>query len=317
MALNHFADLTFEEFSKTRLGLVGAKEHRSNTANTATPFRYADVTGIPSSKDWREEGVVTPVKNQGSCGSCWAFSTTGAIEGINALKTGELVSLSEQQLVSCDTSKDMGCGGGLMDFAFDYVAKNGGIDTEEDYQYWSFDLPCQHRKAEDRTVVTIDGHEDVPVNDGDALKKAVAHQPVSVAICASGGLQFYKSGVITEDACCTDLNHGVLAVGYVDTDAVVANDDNDEQAHWIIKNSWGSGWGDEGFFKLAMKSEAPEGVCGVHKSASYPFKDSDTNPEVPSMCGYFGWTECPVQSTCVCQWSFFELFCFTWGCQAE
>lgn len=289
-----------------RLGVKGAEAHRSD--NAATPFMYADVKDVPASVDWREEGVVTDVKNQGACGSCWAFSTTGSIEGVNALKTGKLVSLSEQQLVSCDRNKDMGCSGGLMDYAFDYVEKNGGIDSEDDYGYWSFDMPCQHRKAEDRTVVTIDGHEDVPVNDSEALKKAVAHQPVSVAICATPSMQFYRNGIIKEDSCCTSLNHGVLAVGYVDSD---------NEKYWIVKNSWGSGWGEDGFFKLSMESKNPEGVCGVHKAASYPIKKTDYNPEVPTFCGYFGLTECPVDSSCACRWNFFDLLCLSWGCQSE
>ena len=241
------------------------------------------------------------------CGSCWAFSTTGAIEGINAIKTGKLVSLSEQQLVSCDSAKNMGCGGGLMDYAFQYVIKNGGIDTEKDYGYWSWDLPCQRRREHDRPAVTIDSYEDVPVNDPQALKKAVAHQPVSVAICASPALQFYSQGIVTDKSCCENLNHGVLAVGYSES----GND-----GHWIIKNSWGDGWGEGGYFRLARSSDHPEGACGVYKMASYPVKEGTTNPEVPEICGLLAWKECPLHQQCVCNFSFFGLFCFpfTWGC---
>lgn len=312
MAINQFADLTFEEFSATRLGLNAKMGGEVRARPEPTRFRYATVTDVPSSMDWRERGAVTPVKNQAMCGSCWAFSTTGSIEGINAIKTGELVSLSEQQLVSCDTSKDMGCGGGLMDFAFEYVIKNGGIDTEADYGYWSWDLPCQRRREHDRPAVTIDSYEDVPVNDGDALKKAVANQPVSVAICASSSLQFYSSGVVNDKSCCKDLNHGVLAVGYVDGD-----DANGENGHWIVKNSWGATWGEEGYFRLSQKSANPEGACAIYKAASYPVKESDTNPEVPEICGLFGWTECPLRQSCVCNFNFFDLFCFSWGCEKK
>jgi cathepsin L len=237
MALNEYADLTFEEFAATRLGYNPAlASTTSSTTAKLESFMYANVTEVPEAVDWRDAGAVTPVKNQYMCGSCWAFSTTGSIEGINAIKTGKLVSLSEQQLVDCDRVEDQGCGGGLMDNAFEYVLKNGGIDTEADYGYWSFDLPCQHRREEDRPAVTIDGFEDVPVNDPAALKKAVAHQPVSVAICANSGLQFYSSGVYEASSCCTQLNHGVLAVGYADGEG------EGNEPHWVVKNSWGSGW---------------------------------------------------------------------------
>lgn len=211
--------------------------------------------------------------------------------------------------MSCDTSKDMGCGGGLMDFAFEYVIKNGGIDTEEDYGYWSWDLPCQRRREHDRPAVSIDGYEDVPVNDGDSLRKAVANQPVSVAICASSALQFYSSGIVNDKSCCQNLNHGVLAVGYVDKD-------EENGGHWIVKNSWGAGWGEQGFFRLSRESAEPGGACGIYQAASYPVKETSTNPEVPEICGLFGWTECPLEQSCVCNFSFFNLFCLSWGCHA-
>lgn len=128
-----------------------------------------------------------------------------------------------------------------MDWAFEYVAKNGGIDTEDNYGYWGFDLPCQSSKESDRHVVAIDGHEDVPANDAAALKKALSQQPVSVAICANDKLQFYSGGVFDAASCCTQLNHGVLAVGY---------SDDDPTPYWLVKNSWGDGtlrmrWGFE------------------------------------------------------------------------
>lgn len=197
-----------------------------------------------------------------------------------------------------------------MQFAFEYVVENGGIDTEEDYGYWSWGLPCQHLREHDRPAVTIDGYEMVPENDHDALKKAVAHQPVSVAICASVSLQFYSHGVVDDDKCCTELNHGVLAVGYVD-----ANRYENGDGHWIIKNSWGEGWGEDGYFRMSQKSKYKEGTCGVYQASSYPIKNGNSNPEVPEICGLFGWTECPLHKSCVCDFSFFGFFCFSWGCQ--
>ena len=319
MALNQFADMTFEEFESVSLGLnVKQKDVRAEekelsdvagdvNSSKASPFRYAK-SETPKRVDWREHGAVTPVKNQGACGSCWAFSTTGAIEGINKIQTGQLVSLSEQQLVDCDTEVDMGCSGGLMDDAFSYVVKNGGIDTEQDYGYWAWGLPCQTRREHDRPVVTIDGYEDVPTNDHDALKKAIANQPVAVGICANAALQFYHSGIMTDKACCQSLNHGVLAVGYED------GDENGNEAHWIVKNSWGQEWGDKGYFKLAQSSVQPAGACGIYQAASYPVKEGHTNPQVPDVCGIFGFTECPVGQACKCDWSFFGWFCLAWEC---
>lgn len=305
MALNQFADMTLEEFRSFSLGLNYPNDKKLKSYG-ASPFRYANAHA-PASMDWRKEGAVTEVKNQGMCGSCWAFSTTGAIEGINKIKTGKLVSLSEQQLVSCDTEQDMGCNGGLMDFAFDYVVQNGGIDTEKDYGYWAWGLPCQSRREHDRPAVRIDGHEDVPVNDKDALRKAVANQPVSVGICASSALQFYHSGILTDKSCCQDLNHGVLVVGYDDTDS--------NGAHWIVKNSWGEQWGESGYFKLSQESSKPAGACGIYQAASYPVKDDTSNPEVPEICGLFGFTECPLHQSCVCNFDVFGLFCLFWGCE--
>ena len=273
---------------------------------------YENATDLPASVDWRAKGAVTLVKNQYACGSCWAFSAVGAIEGINQLRTGKLVSLSEQQLVSCDHEKDLGCGGGLMDYAFEYIMKNGGLDTEYDYGYWSWDLPCQTGKEADRHVVAIDGFEDVPKGSAGALQKALAHQPVSVAICASSALQFYSSGVVGDDSCCVGLNHGVLAVGYE-----AGDEESNAPGHWIVKNSWGAGWGEAGYFRLETASaKNPNGPCSIYQAASYPTKKDSDNPEVSTFCGYFGWTECAPHNKCTCELNVFDLVCLSWGCAA-
>eukprot|EP00798_Chlamydomonas_sp_ICE-L_P000574 gene574-1992_t len=283
--------MTWEEFRVTKLGL---KPELKEGLTSATPgFMYED-TEIPESIDWVAK-----------CGSCWAFSTTGSVEGINFINTGELTSLSEQMLVDCDSSKDMGCGGGLMDYAFEYIVKNGGLDTEEDYSYWSgWGMPfmCNKRKESDRTAVSIDGYQDVP-QDEDSLMKAAANQPIAVGICASATLMFYSGGVLSE--CCDGLNHGVLLTGF--------DKDENGDAYYVIKNSWGGTWGEQGFFRLKAKGGGKFGLCGIAKTASYPIKTSDNHP-VAEMCDIFAWTECSVGSSCSCSFSFFGLFCMWHDC---
>jgi C1A family cysteine protease len=232
VGLNRFADLTNEEYRTMYLGVKRkAGGVKRNLTNREQP-RVGDE--LPDSVDWREKGAVAEVKDQGSCGSCWAFSAIAAVEGINKIVTGDLTVLSEQELVDCDTSYNEGCNGGLMDYAFDFIIENGGIDTQTDYPYKGVDGRCDpYRK--NAKVVTIDGYEDVPVNDENELKKAVAIQPVSVAIEAGGReFQFYNSGIFN-GRCGTALDHGVAAVGY--------GSENGKE-HWIVRNSWGSSWGE-------------------------------------------------------------------------
>lgn len=306
LGLNEFTDLSFEEFKATRLGLD------TNLAPAEQPhllstFRYADKTA-PRSIDWEEKGAVTAVKNQGQCGSCWAFSTTGSIEGANFLDTGRLSVLSEQELVDCDHAKDNGCGGGLMNNAFEYIIKNGGLDTEDDYAYWgAFPSFCNRRKEADRHVVDITGFEQVPANDEAALAKAVAHQPVSVAICVNPALMMYRSGVFDAE-CCTGLNHGVLLVGYAEADH--------GGEYWRVKNSWGPAWGEDGYFKL-KKGLGGEGQCGVAMMASYPVKDDGTNPHTVSICDpqLLSLWECPFQTSCNCEFDLFGLVCLNYSCK--
>ncbi|KAK9050238.1 hypothetical protein SSX86_030790 [Deinandra increscens subsp. villosa] len=264
LAVNEFADLTNEEFITTRNRF---KAHECSPSTSA--FRYENVTAVPTSVDWRKKGAVTPIKDQGQCGKqhklcrcCWAFSAVAAMEGITQLKTGKLVSLSEQELVDCDTSGvDQGCEGGLMDNAFDFIISNKGLTTETNYPYTGVDGTCNSNE-ESNHAATITGHEDVPANSETALLKAVASQPVSVAIDASGSdFQFYSSGVFKGD-CGTELDHGVTAVGYGTSD--------DGTKYWLVKNSWGTSWGLEGYIMMQRDVEAKEGICGIAMQASYP-----------------------------------------------
>ncbi|CAN4084189.1 unnamed protein product [Withania somnifera] len=246
LSINAFADLTNEEFRATHNGYK-MSSHRESSKIIS--FRYENVTA-PATMDWRKKGAVTGVKDQGQCGCCWAFSAVAATEGINKINTGKLISLSEQELVDCDTSSDMGCEGGLMDDAFKFIIKNHGLTTESNYPYEGTDGTCKTGK-ESNHAAKITGYEDVPANSESALLNAVAKQPVSVAIDASGSdFQFYSSGVFTGE-CGTQLDHGVTAVGYG-------------------KTSDGTNWGENGYIRMQRGIDAEEGLCGIAMEASYP-----------------------------------------------
>lgn len=311
VGLNRFADLTNEEYRSMYLGTrTAAKRRSSNKISDRYAFRVGD--SLPESVDWRKKGAVVEVKDQGSCGSCWAFSTIAAVEGINKIVTGGLISLSEQELVDCDTSYNEGCNGGLMDYAFEFIINNGGIDSEEDYPYKASDGRCdQYRK--NAKVVTIDGYEDVPENDEKSLEKAVANQPVSVAIEAGGReFQLYQSGIFT-GRCGTALDHGVTAVGYGTENGV---------DYWIVKNSWGASWGEEGYIRMERDlATSATGKCGIAMEASYPIKKGQNPPnpgpsppspvKPPTVCdNYYA---CPESSTCCCIFEYAK-YCFQWGC---
>jgi len=253
--VNEFADMTWTEFKKTHLGF-------RRVEFAGVPRELVDlrnVVNIPDSIDWTTKGAVTAVKNQGQCGSCWAFSTTGSVEGAVAVKTGRLTSLSEQQLVDCSGSfGNMGCSGGLMDYAFKYIISNNGICSEADYPYQGVQGTCQTCTP----VSKITSYVDVPQNSEDALQAAVAMQPVSVAIEADqSGFQFYSGGVFS-GTCGTALDHGVLAVGYGTQDG---------QLFWKVKNSWGASWGVNGYILMVRQTGTGNpGQCGIAMEPSYP-----------------------------------------------
>ncbi|ONK68715.1 uncharacterized protein A4U43_C05F15150 [Asparagus officinalis] len=263
LGLNEFADMSHDEFKEKYLGLrPDFRKRMEGYCESREDFRDEDAPKLPKSVDWRKKGAVTYVKNQGQCGSCWAFSTVAAVEGINQIVTGNLTALSEQELIDCDNKFNNGCNGGLMDYAFKFIASNGGLHTEDDYPYLTRVGKCDEAKK-DMEVVTISGYEDVPRNSEVSLLKALAHQPVSVAIEASGrNFQFYSGGVF-DGHCGTDLDHGVAAVGYGTSKG---------QDYIIVKNSWGPSWGEKGYIRMKRNTGKPEGLCGIYKMASFPTK---------------------------------------------
>lgn len=255
LGINRFADMSWEEFQASRLGAA-----QNCSATLAGNHRMRDAAALPETKDWREDGIVSPVKDQGHCGSCWTFSTTGSLEAAYTQATGKPVSLSEQQLVDCATAyNNFGCSGGLPSQAFEYIKYNGGLDTEEAYPYTGVNGIC-HYKPENVGVKVLDS-VNITLGAEDELKNAVGLvRPVSVAFQVINGFRMYKSGVYTSDHCGTspmDVNHAVLAVGYGVENGV---------PYWLIKNSWGADWGDNGYFKMEMGKN----MCGIATCASYP-----------------------------------------------
>uniref|UniRef100_A0A146KWT9 Cathepsin L n=2 Tax=Lygus hesperus TaxID=30085 RepID=A0A146KWT9_LYGHE len=260
LAMNQFGDMLSHEVKSSMLGFRPS----ANSVRNA-PIHVRSNKTLPTTVDWRQSNLVTPVKNQGSCGSCWAFSTTGSLEGQLAKKTGKLVSLSEQNLVDCSKKQgNDGCNGGLMDNGFTYIKQNGGIDTEESYPYTGEDGTCNFKASNVGGSDT--GFVDIKSGSEEDLQDAIANVgPISVAMDASLiTFQFYSSGVYSPWFCSsTSLDHGVLAVGYGSEKTWLGG----TKDYWLIKNSWGSSWGEDGFFKLVKDGK---NVCGVATQASYP-----------------------------------------------
>jgi len=250
VGVNKFADLSISEFTKLYMGL------NVNVVPTSNKMG----TGAETPVNWTKAGAVTGVKDQGQCGSCWAFSATGSTEGAHFIKSGKLVSLSEQNLVDCSTAQgNQGCNGGLMTQAFDYIISNKGDDTEASYPYHASDGTCKF--IEKDVGATLSKYTNVNSGDESDLVAKIVEGPTSVAIDAShSSFQLYQSGVYYEPACsASQLDHGVLAVGF-DTDGA--------KPYYIVKNSWGVSWGQNGYIWM---SRNVNNNCGIATMATIPF----------------------------------------------
>ncbi|XP_057452282.1 ervatamin-B-like [Lotus japonicus] len=258
LKINHLADQTNEEFKASSTGLNRLYGQMKNTGIT---FKYENVTDIPATMDWRKRGAVTRVKNQRHCGSCWAFSTVAAIESMFKIAGGKLVSLSEQQLVDCNTNGvSNGCSGGNMEDGFEFIIAKGGIASQENYPYKGVDGTCD-KKASHIVEIPVHSYGRVPSNSEKALLKAVANQPVSVSIAVGRNFQFYSSGIFSGE-CGTRNNHEVTIVGF--------GINKDGTKYWLAKNSWGKRWGEKGYIRMQRDIDAEEGLCGIATDASFP-----------------------------------------------
>lgn len=254
---NQFSDLTSEEFLAKYTGL--------NFNKLAERNEEAPVQGLsqqpPASIDWRALGAVTPVQNQQQCGSCWAFSAVAGVEGTWKISGNTLTKFSEQQLVDCSSAYgNQGCNGGLMDNAFKYLIAVKGIELETDYPYTAKNGVCKFSAS--KIAGTIKSYADVPKNNCAALLTSAANQPVSVAIAANA-IQSYKSGVFAVTTCGTQLDHGVTLVGY-------GNDPTSNVPFYLVKNSWGTSWGEQGYIRMSRNVQTSTGICGICMAASTP-----------------------------------------------
>jgi C1A family cysteine protease len=259
LGFNQFSDMTNEEFTRTYL-----RDNSSAQSPDVDSIQLLETPTAPDSVDWSAEGAVSQIKDQGQCGSCWAFSTTGALEGLDFLTNGKIRLFSEQQLVDCDKGSlipfylpNMGCSGGNMGWAFSY-ARARGMMSEADYPYVS---PAASKCAYDasKTLFAPKSYHSVMPLCNSCLKSHVAVQPVSVAIDGSS-IQHYISGVYN-GSCSFMTNHGVLAVGYGTENGAT---------FWKIKNSWGAAWGEAGFLRISRSDSIGTGMCGIATRASYP-----------------------------------------------
>ncbi|XP_051837100.1 pro-cathepsin H isoform X1 [Antechinus flavipes] len=255
MRLNQFSDMSFDEFKKTYLMRLPQNCSATKGSHIRRHGPY------PEFVDWRKKGnFVSPVKNQGGCGSCWTFSTTGGLESAVAIATGKLLSLAEQQLVDCAQDfNNHGCNGGLPSQAFEYIMYNKGIMGEDTYPYEGKDGTCKFQP--NKAIAFVKDVANITAYDEEAMTEAVAnHNPVSFAFEVTDDFLSYHKGIYSNPKCAKSpdkVNHAVLAVGYGKENGI---------PYWIVKNSWGTSWGNNGYFLI----ERGKNMCGLADCASYP-----------------------------------------------
>ncbi|XP_050300878.1 procathepsin L-like [Anthonomus grandis grandis] len=258
MGVNQFTDLTEEEFFDFYTMKASQDQHYTFTQESdlfSSIYKYINISQLPKDVDWRKYNVVSRVKNQGHCGACWAFATTGALEAQWARRTKKLVSLSEQNLVDCSWFYgNHGCSGGWMENAIDYIINNHGIDTEQSYPYLARNFFCHYNpRAKGATASQV-----VLTKNELELQAAVATVgPVAVAIEVSSNFYKYSRGVYDDDACGQNANHALLVVGYGVEEG---------KPYWLVKNSWGPSWGEEGYIKMVRNRN----LCGIADHGTYP-----------------------------------------------
>ncbi|KAK9059809.1 hypothetical protein SSX86_020513 [Deinandra increscens subsp. villosa] len=265
-----FSDLEEEEFERMYLGVLKGDGQKKLGNGGVSPTM--DVKDLPEDFDWRDKGAVTEVKTQGACGACWAFSTTGVLEGANFIATGKLRTLSEQQLIDCDHTVailcdpsekdacDSGCSGGLMTNAYGYLMNAGGIQSEKSYPYTGKAGEC--RFDPEKIAVKVANFTSIPADEDQMAAHLVNHGPLAVGL-NSVFMQTYIGGVSCPLICSKKLvNHGVLIVGYGSQGFSILRLGN--KPYWIIKNSWGKRWGENGYYKLCRGS----GMCGMNTMVS-------------------------------------------------